>query len=454
MSSENALTVKGLSKAYAAAAQPERRLFDLLLKRAPSSAEQFWALRNVSFELARGETLGIVGRNGSGKSTLLQLLCGTLSPTQGTITTKGRVAALLELGSGFNPEFTGRENVHLNAAILGLSRAQTEARFDAIAQFADIGSFIEQPVKTYSSGMMLRLAFAVVAHVDADILIIDEALAVGDVFFTQKCMRFLRDFMKTRTVLFVSHDPTAVKSLCSRAIWLDQGEVRAIGSAKDVTDAYLKASFEDVQGQSAIAPTSPLEALAAPEAPQKDARQPFINASNLRNDIEIFQFDPDAASFGDRAVTVTTVVLRDGAGDALAWIVGGETIQLSIEVHAHHDVIRPIVGFFVRDRLGQFLFGDNTFLSHANEALTIGEGQHFVAEFTFDMPLLARGDYSICVAVASGTQSEHVQHQWIHDALLFKSQQSSVATGLVGIPMKRIALVVQSEPRSLPGKLP
>jgi len=187
---------------------------------------EFLALNDVSFEVSRGETVGIIGRNGAGKSTLLQIVCGTLKPTSGFIETHGRIAAMLELGAGFNPEFSGRENIFLNGYIVGLTRQQIEARYDAICGFADIGEFIEQPIKTYSAGMAVRLAFAVMAHVDAQILVIDEALAVGDARFVQKCMRFLREFKERGTLLFVSHDTIAVSSLCDRAIWLDAGRVK------------------------------------------------------------------------------------------------------------------------------------------------------------------------------------------------------------------------------------
>jgi lipopolysaccharide transport system ATP-binding protein len=216
-----AISVRGLSKCYQIYEQPEDRLKQALLPRLHRLAgragrryyREFWALRDVSFDVRRGETLGVIGKNGSGKSTLLQIICGTLTPTSGEVQVTGRVAALLELGSGFNPEFTGRENIHMSGAVLGLTREQVDARFDDIVAFADIGAFIGQPVKTYSSGMYVRLAFAVIAHADADILVIDEALSVGDVFFAQKCMRFLRKFQQTGTVIFVSNDASAEENL-------------------------------------------------------------------------------------------------------------------------------------------------------------------------------------------------------------------------------------------------
>ncbi|MGT2491509.1 ABC transporter ATP-binding protein [Cupriavidus basilensis] len=193
----------------------------------------------MSFDVQQGETVAIIGQNGSGKSTLLQLVCGTLFPTLGEVSVNGRIAALLELGAGFNPEFTGEENVYLSGLLYGIEEGELAKRFDSIVAFAEIGDFINQPVKTYSSGMYVRLAFVIAAHVDADVLVVDEALSVGDVRFTQKCMRFLREFQKTGTLLFVSHDVGAVTSLCSRAIWLDHGVLKMDGNAKETVEAYL-----------------------------------------------------------------------------------------------------------------------------------------------------------------------------------------------------------------------
>ena len=267
MSSEIAIKVENLSKCYQIYGQPHDRLKQSIYPRLQRLAgkqpkqyfREFWALKEISFEIKKGETVGIIGRNGCGKSTLLQMICGTLNPTSGSIQTHGRIAALLELGSGFNPEFTGRENVYMNASVLGLSNDETSSRFDDIVAFADIGDFIEQPVKTYSSGMMVRLAFAVIAHVDADILVIDEALAVGDAFFTQKCMRFLRTFMKTGTVLFVSHDTGAVVNLCNRGVLLDHGSVVMEGHPKEVTEKYLAKLYEISQEIDVVAiPGTPI----------------------------------------------------------------------------------------------------------------------------------------------------------------------------------------------------
>lgn len=255
MSSEIAIKVETLSKCYHIYGQPRDRLKQFTLPRLQRAAgmqprqyyREFWALKNVSFEVNKGETIGIIGSNGSGKSTLLQLICGTLNPTAGDIQASGRIAALLELGSGFNPEFTGRENVHLNGAVLGLSREEVENRFDDIVAFAAIGDFIEQPVKTYSSGMMVRLAFAVAINVEPQILIVDEALSVGDELFQRKCFSRIEAIRKAgATILFVSHSGSTIVELCDRALLLDAGELLATGKPKQIVGQYQKLLYAPI----------------------------------------------------------------------------------------------------------------------------------------------------------------------------------------------------------------
>ena len=450
-----AIRVTGLHKCFQIYVTPGQRLKQFVLPRLRRLLRmpvrhyyrEFWALHGIDFEVRRGQTVGIIGRNGSGKSTLLQIICGTLHPTQGHVEVTGRVAALLELGSGFNPEFTGRENVFFNANVLGQREEITRERFAAIEAFADIGEFIDQPVKTYSSGMMVRLAFAVIAHVDADILVIDEALAVGDAFFTQKCMRFLRGFMEHGTVLFVSHDTAAVKNLCNHAIWLDAGRVRDSGTPKDVSEHYLQAYYEAQQGEGgpvldAVVATAQAM-LVVPERERQDQRLPYLNASNLRNDLRLFTFSHDAPSFGQGSSKVLNVQLCNAAGTPLAWAVGGEDVVLQIDVLALQDLHQPIVGFVVKDRLGQTLFGDNSYLAYAGQPQACPAGQLLRAVFGFQMPRLPVGDYSITIAIADGNQQDHVQHQWIFDALRFRSESTSASAGLVGIAMTRIELHTQ-----------
>lgn len=255
---EAVISVQGVGKMYLLYDKPQDRLKQALFWRLGKSfGRAFWALRDVSFEVKRGESVGIIGRNGSGKSTLLQIIAGTLQPTTGSVQVNGRVAALLELGSGFNPEYTGRENVYLNGAILGLSREAIDARFDEIAAFADIGEFIEQPVKLYSSGMVMRLAFAVQAHLDAEVLIVDEALSVGDLHFQHKCMRRIKKLVDGgMTLLFVSHSTETVKRFCRRGLWLESGAAKYFGEAGVAAEKYL-AFMRMRDAQTAEAPPEP-----------------------------------------------------------------------------------------------------------------------------------------------------------------------------------------------------
>lgn len=439
--SEYVIDARGLGKAYHIYEKPIQRLLQGLMGRRRKLYRDFWALRGLDLRVKQGETLGIVGRNGSGKSTLLQMIAGTLTPTEGTVAVRGRVAALLELGSGFNPEFTGRENVYLNAAILGLTRAEVDARMEAILAFADIGEFVDQPVRNYSSGMVMRLAFSVMAHVDADILIIDEALSVGDAFFTQKCMRFLREFKERGTLLFVSHDGGAVTGLCDRAIWIDSGTMRKEGNAREVMEAYLEAFIAEREGRVAYdAAARPVPAKPPVRTSRRDPRQPLIDRSLLRNDLHVVDFDPSKPAFGEGGLKVADVALLDEDGRQLTTLTGGETVVLEVEASATRRVESPIVGFYLKDRLGQLLFGDNTYLTTLDERMVMEAGDRAVARFRFDMPRLQEGDYFLAVGVAAGTQHEHVIHHWMHEALAVKALGQGAPAGLIGLPMLEITL--------------
>ncbi|WP_460418438.1 ABC transporter ATP-binding protein [Pseudomonas sp. microsymbiont 2] len=449
MSSDIAIRVSGLSKCYHIYEKPHQRLLQMMCRGRRSFFQEFWALKDVEFTLKKGETIGIIGRNGSGKSTLLQMICGTLNPTRGELEVNGRVAALLELGAGFNPEFTGRENVYMAASLYGLSKEQIDSRFEDIAAFADIGSFLEQPVKTYSSGMYVRLAFAVVAHVDADILVIDEALSVGDAFFTQKCMRFIRKFREEKSLIFVSHDTASIINLCDRVVWLDRGVQRRTGDSKTVCEYYLNDLFSNLSDQASSSDDIPgprvekIARVGEPELNWVDQRAAFVNASNLRNDIEVFRFEPnEEGAFGGNDARIVDVSLTDSQGGSLSWVVGGEKVALKIEVDTAVDLDRPIVGFFVKDRLGQTLFGDNTFFSYQNRPCAARAGARLTAQFEFFMPWLAKGDYIIQVAVANGTQHEHRQLHWFHEGLVIRSHHDPVSTGIIGIPLTNISLSV------------
>ena len=452
MSSEVAIRASGLGKAYEIYARPIDRLRQALAGRRRKHFREFWALSDVDFEARRGECLGIVGRNGSGKSTLLQIACGIVRPSAGSLEVNGRVAAMLELGAGFDPELSGRENVFVAATVLGLSTPEIRARFDAIADFAGIGEFMDQPVKHYSSGMYTRLAFAVCAHVDADILIVDEVLAVGDAAFVQKCMRFIRGFMQRGTLLFVSHDTNMVVNLCTQAIWLDGGRVRQRGLPKEVVHHYLAALYEErdaasrfkaggrtfeKSGAGATAPPAPAGNGTGAQVPRPDVSTPALARSKS---IEIFDFDPNAPWFGLRGASVRAISLLDSAGRVLSEAAGGEDVVLRVECEAAVDLERPIVGFYIKDRMGQELFGDNTYLIYRDRPLRVAAGGRFVAEFAFEMPHLRSGDYTVNIGLAEGTNEEHVQHHWIDDALRFRVHAITVARGLVGLPLRSITL--------------
>ena len=400
---------------------------------------EFQALHDVSFLIKKGETIGVVGHNGSGKSTLLQMICGTLTPSNGTITTNGRIAALLELGSGFNPDFTGRENVFINGSVLGLSKVEIENRYEKIVNFADIGEFIDQPVKSYSSGMMLRLAFAIIAHVDADILVVDEALSVGDAFFTQKCMRFLRSFMDRGTVLFVSHDIAAVKNLCNRAILLDTGTVTMIGTPEDVCNVYLRKDLQDTYGD--LVSLSPLG----------ESDQSFICASI--NDVEhsVLQYVSEvdsvenlsaAAGWNTGVCLVTSVNVQKVHDNGSPEFEGGELVMVTICAKALKDFSEPILGFILKDRLGQELFGENTIPVTKDQSVHVNAGENLRAEFVFRLPTLQNGQYMMMVSLAEGTTENHIHHHYLYDAMLINVFSSSIRFGIVGVPFEKVALTI------------
>jgi len=401
MSSDIAIRVDGVAKRYRIFARPFDRLLYQMFGLREARCEPFDALHELSFAVRPGETLGLIGRNGAGKSTLLQIICGTLTPSRGSVAVNGRVAALLELGAGFNPEFTGRENVYMNAAIYGLDRAEIDRALPSILDFAEIGDFIDRAVKTYSSGMFVRLAFAVIAHVRADILIIDEALAVGDVYFTQKCMRFLKRFKESGTLVFVSHDVNSVINLCDRAVWLDRGRIARQGPAKEVCEAYLGSFYPDGEvGDNAAGG----------------------NVAGRRGSEE----------FGTGSARIEQVQLLDEARQPLNLLLAAQRVELRVRCRASTDIEAPIVGFFVKDRLGQYLFGQNSLkLLPGWQRIAAGAGVE--VGFAFRMPQLASGEYSIGVAIGAGSQEKHVQHHWIHDALHFRSQADPALTGLLAL---------------------
>ncbi|PTT65577.1 MULTISPECIES: ABC transporter ATP-binding protein [Stenotrophomonas] len=434
-----AIRVSDVTKCFQVYAQPQDRLKQAILPRlsrflgrgGANYYREFWALKGINFEVRRGDTVGIIGRNGSGKSTLLQIICGTLQATTGEVAVRGRVAALLELGAGFNPEFTGRENVYMSASILGLTREQIDAKYDDIVAFADIGDFLEQPVKTYSSGMYVRLAFAVIAHVDADILVIDEALAVGDAIFVQKCMRFLRKFRENGTLLFVSHDTSSVLNFCQSAVWLDRGEMRMHGTAQDTCNAYIEYCSQEVYGDTVK--------LQSRQAGKAEPKTPGL--ARVEKDLKVELFDNVANSGGWQSgvASIDSVTLFNDQGEPFTSFAGGEDVVLKVRATAHQPLQSPLIGFFVKDRLGQSLFGEHTY-TYVQPPMEVEADTGLEASFRFTLPLLPNGEYSMTVSIADGDPYANTQHAWLHDAVLIRVASPRLRYGLVGIPFDEVTM--------------
>jgi lipopolysaccharide transport system ATP-binding protein len=396
MSSEPILIrATDLGKCYQVYDRPEDRLKQPIMTRLrrlqgrpePRYYREFWALRDVSLELRRGETVGLIGRNGSGKSTLLQILCGTLAPTTGQVDTQGRIAALLELGAGFNPEFTGRENVYLNGGVLGLTPTEVDERFDRIAAFADIGAFIDQPVKTYSSGMFVRLAFAVAVNVDADVLVVDEALAVGDMYFQAKCMAHIQRLIdRGVSLLFVSHDVGAVKSVCTRALYLDQGRTQAIGETAGVVEAYYSARV-----QAERADRAPSDAPAQMPAPEAFDPSDLAAQAEFAQRAGFQRIRNGQAEFLD-------VRLTDLDGHPLECVEFGQTVVLRMLLRANQPIALAGMAYHLRDRTGYDVVYSDTAIE-SKPLLNLAAGQIIETDWRFTVHL-REGDYSIAAMLS------------------------------------------------------
>jgi len=403
------IQLESISKCYRIFQNPQDRLKQALLDRFRSAIgrksasplyREHWALRDVSFELQPGEAVGILGRNGAGKSTLLQIIVGTLEPTSGIVKTSGRITALLELGSGFNPEFTGCENVFLNAQIFGLSRENALARFDDIASFADIGDFIDQPVKTYSSGMMMRLAFAVQTILDPNVLIVDEALSVGDAKFQDKCFRKLRSLRENgTTILFVSHDINAVTSFCDRAMLLDAGKLVSSGVPIDVSKTYLELLYGP-PSQSEVAIKSEANAESADEV------APTIAIDEIEAVDSVASKLSNHDRFGNKKVEILSVAIHDEHGRSTEILVSGKKYRVMQKVFVHDNISDLSSGFVVRDKRGLDIFGVTNNTSKVKiPPLVAG----MVIDVFVDVDVwLGAGDYFLLAANAEsdGTQCD------------------------------------------------
>lgn len=437
MSSSAAITVSGLSKCYHIYDTPRDRLLQMLFRGRRKYFREFWALRDISFSVGVGETVGIVGRNGSGKSTLLQMICGTLNPTAGNLHAAGRTAALLELGSGFNPEFSGRENVYMNAAVLGLSRAETEARFADIEAFAEIGEFIDQPVKTYSSGMMVRLAFAVAINVDAQILIIDEALAVGDEVFQRKCYGRIES-LKARgvTILFVSHSASAVIEFCDRALLIDNGELLVNDTPKKVISAYQRLIYAPDDKREAIrlvlaGQTEQLSgSVIATGFPGTESR----DSSETEDDSEFF--DPhlkpsSTVAYESHGAFIEAPAIHALDGKRVNCLVRGRSYQYRYRVRFDRGASNVRFGMVIKTMSGYELGGAAS-AAAGDGILHVAAGETFEVSFRFECSLNA-GTYFLNAGVTGASEEQETFLHRILDACLFKvlPSESDSATGTI-----------------------
>jgi lipopolysaccharide transport system ATP-binding protein len=392
------LLVQNISKLYRLYASPIDRLREQIPLQSQKRHKDFWALRDISFSVERGEIVSLVGPNGCGKSTLLQIICGILQPTTGRVVTRGRIAALLELGAGFNPEFTGRENVFLNGEILGLTREQMVRALPSIEAFAEIGQFIDRPVKEYSTGMYVRLAFATAIHVEPEILVVDEALAVGDAVFANRCMRKFHELKeKKTTILFVSHDLGLVKQLSNKSLFLLNGRIEAAGDPSLVINRYVGLVHQRQQ-------MNEVEEVKAPDSL------------------------PATFRHGDQSSQITRVSIVDQAGSPCTVVRSGQTIEVKIAARFHERRVNPMAGILIRTRIGMDVYGTNTTI----EQVCLGEfseGDQLTVVFKFECWLTPQ-QYTLTAALQDAQGSSF---DWLDDVVAFEVVSDRIAAGVVDL---------------------
>lgn len=398
------ISFQNVSKNYAIYDAPSDRLKELITLNRWKKHRDFKALNDVSFTVEAGETFCIIGENGSGKSTMLQIIAGILRPSSGQASVNGRVAALLELGSGFNPDFTGRDNVYLNAAILGLSHDETKQRFQSIEEFAEIGDFLDQPVKTYSSGMAVRLAFSVAIHVDPEILLVDEALAVGDVYFRQRCLRKVHELRQRGvTILFVSHSMGDVKAIGDRVLWLEHGRIREIGSTDLVVAKYLAemtakdSSFVEHQAEARLE-----SATSAGQAPELVTTIPNVDHRH-----------------GDGRAEILGIAVLNEMGEPAGMLEPNSKCIVRISAKAKEWVASPNIGFMMRNHMGLDFAGSNT-LREGHELPAMGPGDTVTVDFHLELPDLYPSHFSFSPAIADGNLVNYKNCDWIENALVLQ----------------------------------
>jgi lipopolysaccharide transport system ATP-binding protein len=482
-----AVRVRNVSKTYSIWRSPRarmmhpilgitRRVFPALHRRISVSNEgegslfkNFHALHDVSLDIRKGESWGFIGLNGSGKSTLLKIIAGNLRPSTGYVLVDGKVA-IIDYSSGISGEFTGRENIYSKAAMMGLSEKQIAEKVKSIEDFADIGNFIDQPAKTYSSGMGARLGFAIVAHMQSDILISDEALAVGDAFFVQKCMRFIHKFLENGTFIFVSHSINDVMSLCDKAVWLKNGEVVEQGMAADVCRSYrgsidrkTSVSFQEtnkpIKTREVSQPEEPsptpsksdqLELSASFIAQLRKYAKPDHNDCVLVKTPPLVQITEPAISpeeifsrsTGVGKSRIFSVQMLNEMNEPISEVLGNETIILRVHVVAGEQITNAIVGFQIMNNRGLPLVADNSCGLEESNKLSLAIGDQATFDFSFRLPLFARGDYVVLVGLSDGSEGDNALLDVVYEALLFRCNTAAPRHGLVGVPLQKVCIKI------------
>ena len=401
------INVNDVSKVYKLYKDPKERFLEAIHPFHKKYGQPFYALNHVSFQVEQGETVGIIGTNGSGKSTVLKIITGVVQATEGIVEVNGNVSALLELGAGFDLDYSGIDNIYMNGRVLGFSREQMEEKKDEILAFADIGDFVHQPVKTYSSGMLVRLAFALAINVEPEILIIDEALAVGDAFFQAKCFNKLEEIKNSgTTILFVSHDIVSVKKLCSRAIWLDRGNLREIGDAKEVCERYLSMQIEEQNREKAQ----------LVQQMKLDNVTESVVAVHDKKEFRRIDLSNAAGESGTRDGEILSFYIRDGQGNDVVVLQTEHTYYFGLLTKFRTDMDNVLFGFEMENTKGVKLFSVNNFLS--DEVLAhVNAGEIYEVSFEVKLPRICATEYLVSPSLAAGDQNNHVVLHRVHNAV-------------------------------------
>lgn len=417
--SEYAVQISGLNKVYKLYDRPTERILEAFHIGKGNRIKTYNALKDICFDIEKGETVGIIGTNGAGKSTLLKIITGVLQPTSGEIEINGKVSALLELGAGFNDEYTGIENIYLNGRMMGYTKNEMNERLNGIVDFADIGDFINQPVKTYSSGMFARLAFAVAINVEPDILIVDEALSVGDIFFQNKCFKKFDELkQKGVTILFVSHDIGSVRQMCSRVLWLDHGSSKMFGAAASVCDAYMD---EKRKASSYV----------SGHIKDEDKNCISIKKINERKQYPSIQFIEDR--FENDKVSIRSVYFEDENKEAVNRLYVDKKYRTHVVIECYKDIADLIVGFVLETSKGLPLFDINNFINQG-EVINGESGEVYEIIYDYQLPRVMNGIYLVGAAVATGTQAKHDMLTWLHGIMELEIVNQGYNSSYIEIP--------------------